>query len=134
MAEALLKAKIKAQRELKVNVRSAGLSVVYGSTITNDAKTVLNEFGLKTRHKPTQLNRKLINWADLILTMTSEHAETIISATDCRCVYSLGDYVGTNNVADPYNRGLYAYKQTFEQLNDYTDKLMEKLLYLKRIK
>ena len=132
MAEALLKAKIKAQSQLKAIIRSAGLSVVYGSKLSFETKEILKMNGLSSRHVPTQITRKLVEWADLILTMTTDHAEAIISATGKDNVYSLGEYVGTRNVSDPYHMGINAYKITFNELNDYTDKLIEKLLYLKR--
>jgi len=132
IAEALLKAKLKAQKDIKANVRSAGLSVIYGSKLSFETTEVIKRAGLKFRHTPTQLNQKLVDWADLILTMTNDHAEAIISATNKNNVFSLGQFVGTHDVSDPFMRGMSAYNHTFYELNDYTDKLMEKLLYLKR--
>lgn len=131
MAQAVLRHKAKNHNNLKLRIKSAGLSVIYGSTVAHNTRQVLAENQIKLRYVPTQISRSIIDWADLILTMTKDQAEAIISATGKKNVFSFGDYVGMGDVVDPFNRGIDAYRYTFNQLCDYSDKLIEKLNYIK---
>ena len=133
MAEALLKHKAKSFNALKLKVKSSGLSVLYGSSVALETKQLLKDYGIQIRHIPTQINKKLINWADLILTMTDDQAGAIKNVTEKNNVYSLGEYVGYDNILDPYGRGIQSYKVTLAQIDNYLDKLIEKLLFLKKV-
>ena len=134
MAEALLKHKNKSVNGLNLKVKSAGLSVVYGSLVSAYSKQVLKNHKLQTRKVPTQLSGKLIDWADLVLTMTNDQAGAIKNATGKDYVFSFGEYVGYQDVLDPYGLDINYYNKTFYQLSDYCDKLIEKLLFLKKVK
>ena len=134
MAEALLKNKAKQVKGMSIKVKSAGLSVIYGSSIANETRTLLKQSGIITRHNPTQINKSLINWADLILTMTEDQSGAIKNAIGQDKVFSYGDYVGQGDVYDPYGLGLAYYQNTMNQLMEYTDKLVEKLIFLKKVK
>jgi len=133
MAEALLKARVKNLKGLSIKVKSCGLSVPYGSCVAYETKELLKSMKIITRHTPTQINKNLLKWADLILTMTEDQAFAIINATGNKNVYSYGGYVGHGDVLDPYMRGIEQYRCTMNQLIDYTNKLIEKLLFLKKV-
>lgn len=134
MAEALLKAKVKNVKGLNLKVKSAGLSVVYGSKVAFETKELLKNMKIVTRHVPTQINKSLVKWADLILTMTDDQAGAIKNATNHPNTFSYGEYVGFRDVLDPYGMGMEQYRVTLEQLLDYSDKLIEKLIFLKKVK
>jgi len=133
MAEAILKNAAKQFPQLKLKVKSAGLSVVYGSSVATETRKVVKQSGIIIRHTPTQINKKLVSWADLILTMTEDQAGAIKNALAINNVYSYGEYVGKNDVADPYGLGMNAYNFVYNQLVEYTEKLIEKLLYSEKI-
>lgn len=133
MAEALLKNRIKSIPELNLKVKSAGLSVVYDSHVSYEAKQLLKECKIISRHVPIQVNKKLLKWADLILTMTEDQAGAIKNAIGCDNVYSFGEYVGYGDVVDPYGMSIDYYRKTMNQIIDYNDKLIEKLLFLKKV-
>lgn len=133
MAEALLKSRIKTVKGLSVKVKSCGLSVVYGSTVSFETKQLLKQNKIITRHVPVQINKTLLKWADLILTMTEDQCFAIKNATNFQNVYSYGEYVGHGDVFDPYMMGIEQYKRTMNQLAEYTDKLIEKLLFFKKV-
>ena len=133
MAEAILKSKAKQYPELKLKVKSAGLSVIYGSSVALEIRQVLKQDKIIVRHTPTQINKKLVNWADLILTMTDDQAGAIKNALRLTNVYSYGEYVGKVDIADPFGLGINAYNYVYNQIKEYTDKLVEKLLYSESI-
>ena len=134
MAEALLKAKAKNIKGLNVKVKSVGLSVVYGSTVAFETKQLLKRENIITRHVPSQINKKHIDWADLILTMTNDQAGAIRNATGHNNTFSYGEYVGYGDVMDPYGMGIDRYMLTMQQLSTYTDKLIEKIMFLRKVK
>lgn len=78
MAEALFRKKV---RELgkageiagDIDVRWAGLYKFKGMPVCAFALTVLAEYGIQYDHEPQGLNPALIEWADLVLTMTKFH-------------------------------------------------------------
>ncbi|MBA4495947.1 low molecular weight protein arginine phosphatase [Paenactinomyces guangxiensis] len=78
MAEAILK-KIAGDKQLEVEVRSAGVSAVNGSPASGNATRVLKEKGIDHSHRSQIVETELVNWADLILTMTRNHKILIIS-------------------------------------------------------
>lgn len=133
MAEALLKARAKTVKGISVKVKSCGISVEYGSTVAFETRQLLKQQKIITRHVPTQINKNLLKWADLILTMTEDQSFAIKNATGLSNIYSFGEYVGHGDVIDPYHRGMEQYKCTMNQLNEYIDKLLEKLLFLKKV-
>jgi protein arginine phosphatase len=72
MAEALLR-KIAKEESIKVKVRSAGVSAVNGYPASQQALQVLAEKGIHPAHGAQRVEGSLIEWADLILTMTQHH-------------------------------------------------------------
>jgi protein-tyrosine phosphatase len=78
MAEGILRAAA-ARRGLAVEVRSAGVAALPGMSISEHAATVLAEMGVPAdgmRARP--VTAELVEWADVILTMTMGHKEMLI--------------------------------------------------------
>lgn len=84
MAEALFRKKV---RELgnageslgEIEVRSAGLHKFKGMAVSPHALTVLAEYGIQYDHEPQGVSAELIEWADLVLTMTKFHKYVAIA-------------------------------------------------------
>ena len=117
MAEAILKS-----RNLpNINVKSAGIYALEGGEMSENARAVLREENIQHHHVSTQINAQDIEWADLVLTMTSAHKEmikrTFIEAKSK--TYTLKEYVtpySSQDVFDPFGGDLHMYKQTFQEL------------------
>ncbi len=84
MAEALFREKV---RELEkasesfgeIEVRSAGLRKFKGMPVSAHTLTVLAEYGIQCDREPQGINLELVEWADLVLTMTRFHKYVAIA-------------------------------------------------------
>ncbi|MCM3786059.1 low molecular weight protein arginine phosphatase [Neobacillus mesonae] len=77
MAEGLFR-KAAALRNISVEVRSAGVSAIDGSTISRHAAAVLKDHEIHDVITSSSMNRELVGWADLILTLTGSHKQHVI--------------------------------------------------------
>jgi len=74
MAEAILKHKASE----RYDVKSAGLFAMDGQPTHPNAISVLRDHDIQFKHSSKQLTKELVDWADLILTMTQGHKHTLI--------------------------------------------------------
>lgn len=128
IAEAILKSK---QVE-NINVRSAGIYATPNAEMSVNAKQVLDEANVFHQHQATQLSITEINWADLILTMTTSHRDRIIAAfpNEEQKVFTLREFISTTDfqdVVDPYGGDKIVYEQTFQELNALIERLVKKI-------
>jgi protein arginine phosphatase len=128
MAEAILKNKDMDA----VEVRSAGIYAANGSEASAHAKKVLENNGIVHNHRSSLLTRTEVEWADLILTMTSSHKMAILQQHPHvgQKVFTLKEYSGegfNSDVVDPYGGSLAMYEATFRELNGLIDKAIGKL-------
>ena len=122
MAEAILKNK----NFPNVNVKSAGIYALEGGEMSENAKAVLMEENIQHQHVSKQINTQDIEWADLILTMTSAHKEMVLRAfaESKGKTYTLKEYVtpySSQDVFDPFGGDIHTYKQTFQELKRLID-------------
>lgn len=73
MAEAILK-----QKYEKVEVQSAGIFAGENEQANENAITALKEVGISLDHSSQPVTTHLLDWADLVLTMTTEHKQSLI--------------------------------------------------------
>ena len=128
MAEAILKNK---QMD-EIEVRSAGIFAANGSEASTHAKKVLEDNGIAHNHRSSLLTGVEVNWADLILTMTSSHKMAILQQYPevGHKVFTLKEYSGegfNSDVVDPYGGSLAMYEQTFRELDELINKAIGKL-------
>ncbi|WP_225217829.1 low molecular weight protein arginine phosphatase [Sporosarcina gallistercoris] len=128
LAEGILKAK-----QLKgVSVRSAGVYATDGAPISNHSRCLLEEYGMPVTPTSRRFTKQDLEWADLILTMTVSHRDTLRRAFADRAdkIVTLKEYVGSAefDVQDPYGGNFGVYQQTFEELSDQIDVLARKLM------
>jgi protein-tyrosine phosphatase len=125
MAELLMRAKLaeclkctlEDLEERGVVVMSAGIAAAPGCPPSSEAVQIMREHGLDlTRHEAQPLTEQLVRHADLILTMTHSHMQSIDerwpSAADRTCVL-LPEKV---DVADPIGQTVGAYRQCAAQI------------------
>jgi protein-tyrosine phosphatase len=108
MAEALFREKV---RQLEsageiatgcVEVRSAGLRKFKGVPVSPHALAVLAEFGIQWRSTPQGISAELLEWADLVLTMTKYHKWIAVSLFPeiFNKTFTLKEFVGERNSID----------------------------------
>jgi len=128
MAEAILKH----QQIANVEVQSAGIFAMPYAEMSAHAQQVLNEANMRHQHSATQLSISEIEWADLILTMTTAHKDTIIAQypnTEHK-VLTFKEYIiegSMENVVDPYGGNKVIYEATFAELKELVERLVKKL-------
>ncbi|WP_047150775.1 low molecular weight protein arginine phosphatase [Aneurinibacillus tyrosinisolvens] len=77
MAEKLLR-KMAAENEMDIQVQSAGIFASPGSAASSHAATVLDKKGITEAHQSQIVSESLIDWADLVMTMTESHKHTLL--------------------------------------------------------
>ncbi|QUG40492.1 low molecular weight protein arginine phosphatase [Psychrobacillus sp. INOP01] len=128
IAEALLKS-----RNIDgMEVRSAGIYALDGGRISRNGQLVLEQEMIPFAHTTASVNEKLVDWADLILTMTASHKHAIILGFPHAIskVYMYKEFVtpdDVKDVSDPYGGDLFTYESTFRELQVLTDELVKKL-------
>ena len=127
MAEAILKNK----QLTDVEVKSAGIYAANGSEASTHAKQVLDDNQVPHNHRSHLLTAEAVEWADLILTMTSSHKFAIQQQFPQAVmkVFSLKEYageIGSQDVGDPYGGSLAVYEETYQELEKLIDKAIEK--------
>ncbi|MDU4695053.1 MULTISPECIES: low molecular weight protein arginine phosphatase [Paenibacillus] len=94
MAEGMLR-KLARDRGLEVQVRSAGVAAMKGSSISRHAEAVLRDRGVTDAFESTPLHAELTDWADLILTLTQGHKRQVIHTFPGTAdkIFTLKEYV-----------------------------------------
>ncbi len=94
MAEGLLR-QMARERGVEVDVRSAGVAASWGVPISRHAEGVLRDHSINDRLTSSPLDRDLVEWSDLILTLTGSHKSHVLSyfPEAFERVYTLKEYV-----------------------------------------
>jgi len=97
MAEAIL-TRLAEEEGLDLTVRSAGLFAMDGAEASENTRKVLGERGIRRSHRARSVDPDLIEWADIILTMTLDHKRRLISMAPDSVgkVYTLKEYALTD--------------------------------------
>ncbi|MEB2300697.1 low molecular weight protein arginine phosphatase [Lysinibacillus xylanilyticus] len=128
MAEVILKHK----RMDNVEVQSAGIYAMPNAEMSAHAQQVLYEANMTHQHLATQLSITEMDWADLILTMTTAHKDTIIAnyPNAEQKVFTLKEYTSEasgGSVVDPYGGSIGIYRETFAELTKLVERLVKKI-------
>ncbi len=125
MAEALLQDMIKKRKIKFVDAVSVGLNVRKDDEINPLSKAVLAENGLTMpKFKPRQINKKLLDGAFVVITMTD--AQKAYFNEDTR-VFSMKDVAGAE-IPDPYGQDIEAYRQTYLSLKSAIEKIADSIV------
>ncbi|MBD2741845.1 low molecular weight protein arginine phosphatase [Coleofasciculus sp. FACHB-1120] len=140
MATALFQKKI---RELKqrqeisaeIEVRSAGLYKFKGIPVSPHALTVLAEYGIQYDCEPQGLKPELLEWADLVLTMTKFHKYVAIATYPAALnnTFTLKEFVGEQNsldISDPVGKSLSRYRHCAQEIDWALNLLQQKLVHI----
>lgn len=136
MAEALLKKRIAERLKCKISelddrgivIMSAGISAPPGSRAAPEAIQAMQERGLDLKlHESQPLSERIVRFADVIITMTRGHRDTIIETwpdAESR-VHPISR--GRGDVADPIGGPLDLYRRCAEQLDGYLEEWVKDL-------
>lgn len=135
MAAALLRDATSKDTELQnaeIEVRSAGTVASADDSAKQLAIQTMEAYGLDLRgHQATRLTPDLVNWADLILTMTQAHIDHIVGRVPAAGskAFMLAKYVGVAaEVDDPLPVGTQeAYRRCADQMCAYIASVVSRL-------
>ncbi len=120
----------------QVEARSAGVAAPEGSPASEGALRAAARHGIDlASHRSTQLTPDLVDWADLILTMSVGHLALVEVFGGKRKAELItrfgGDPEGTvaarSGVLDPIGGDETVYEQTFEQLRELVNRILDHL-------
>lgn len=77
MAEAFLKG-LAHQKGLILAVRSAGISTIDGLPVSVNSQHALSRRGIQHQGSSVSMNEEALQWADIILTMTTSHKREVM--------------------------------------------------------
>jgi len=122
-----------------ISASSAGLSVVNKSKTSNNAIAILKESVNVdlTEREAVQLTEKMLEDADLVLTMTSFMKKIVGTSFPVfnDKIFTLKEYTGLEgDIVDPYGGDLYIYSQTFNELRNCIALVIDKLIEDRGIK
>jgi protein-tyrosine-phosphatase len=116
-------------------VESAGTWAVEGRPASREIILLLAERGLDaSAHTSREVNRRMVEQADLVLVMTGSHAESLrLEFPDqAHKVYLLSEMPGGRryDIQDPYGSSPEVYRACVEELEDLVDTGFERIRVL----
>ncbi|MFB4163319.1 low molecular weight protein arginine phosphatase [Alteribacillus sp. JSM 102045] len=130
MAEALFRAKI----DNNIEVQSAGIHAIAGMPASDGTMEVLNEKNITLEHESKPLTEDLVNWADIILTMTKSHHEMVVhtypQAADK--IFTLKEFAveaekDMGDILDPIGGTTETYRATAEEMDQLLEAVLKKI-------
>lgn len=117
------------------HAESAGLSAVEGEPATEDMRSALSEVGFSAdAHRSRRTERRIVEQADLILTMTPRQRERLhallAGKSDAANLYTLPEYLGesaSSGIPDPLGYPLSTYRASVRQIYKYVEALAKRL-------
>lgn len=93
---------------------------------------ILQEQDIDSTHKSQRLNWDLLDWADLVLTMTRPQKVLLTSqlSNSMPKLFTLNEYIGNTvhpDIEDPYGTDLESYRQCATEIETACVRLLAKL-------
>ncbi|MEH7455877.1 low molecular weight phosphatase family protein [Bacillus pseudomycoides] len=126
MAEALLRH----HGEDKFEVQSAGVFANPGSDASLYAKEALAAKGISITHASKQVTEALLEWADIVLTMTGNHKQLVLGyhpkvEEKLHTLYEFTEGI-SKDISDPFGGSLSIYQTTLAEMEKLVQTLLEK--------
>jgi protein-tyrosine-phosphatase len=108
----------------EVEIRTAGIAALPGAPASPQAVTVMEEMGLElAKHVAQPVTSELVDWAELILTMTTGHKQMMLRQFPQaeRKLFTLGEYAGhaaLHDIPDPFGGTVEDYRRTAQVLEE----------------
>lgn len=133
MAEEIFNALV-SDAGIPYEARSAGVAALVGEPITPNARTVLEEAGVRVgKHRARQVDRAMLGEAGLVLAMTPQHVAALhrLAGGPSEKIRTLPGYArgvpDAEGIADPYGMPISAYRASVRQIYEYVDQVVRKL-------
>lgn len=133
MAEKMMAKKIKEQNK-DIQVYSSGIYAEDGDISTENAVDIMKERGIDlTQHRATNIANSKIKEMDLILCATVSHKYNVIQMYPelKEKVFTIKEYVDgpskDMDIKDPWGYDIVIYRNCAQELENYIDKIIEKL-------
>lgn len=122
-----------------ISVSSAGIYAAEGEPASENAVRVINEFGADlSAHKATLLTKRMVEQADLVLTMKIEHKKAVLYMVPAAAgkVFTLKEYAnsGTDefcgscaDIQDPYGGSIEEYRDCANEIASAISNIMNRL-------
>ncbi len=108
---------------------SRGICASGGKASANAIKAMA-EMGIDiSHHQSVQLTVEDVKEAELVLCMTDGHkftVQAVVPEAEGK-VFTIGEYAGGGNVADPYGGSEAVYEACARELYEYIERIVEKL-------
>lgn len=132
LAEALMRREFHESAAEDVTVISAGSGAWDGASASEGALLVALENGLDlSSHRARLLTRKLVDDAEIILTMARHHRTRVHELGGEGKTHVLGEYVGLAGpeaeVGDPFGAGIDVYRETHSMLETLIRQAAERI-------
>lgn len=127
MAEAIFRKKLSAAQ---ATVQSVGVFAQEGASISQQAKTVLEEKAFIYTPTSQQLTNAHLEWATHVFVMTNQHKQVVnqLVPSAIEKVYTIKEFIGsTGDVSDPFGGTLSEYERTFNELQELIEQIVRKL-------
>ncbi|MCC2540779.1 low molecular weight protein arginine phosphatase [Bacillus thuringiensis] len=114
----------------RFEVQSAGVFAYPGSDASVYAKEALAEKGISINHAAQQVNETLLDWADIVVTMTENHKHIVLGhypsvEKKLNTLYGLTEGIG-KDIPDPFGGSLSIYKKTLDEMEKLVQTLLKK--------
>ncbi len=130
MAEGIAR-HLAAEKDLAVEVRSAGTIARSGDPASENAVVACSEIGVDiSEHASQPLTSELVEWADQILCMEESHL-LAVNAKDWRApfkTWNLGSFIDKKQIRDPYRRSLRKYRKARDLIRRAVDEALDRLV------
>lgn len=120
-----------------LEVRSAGLAALPGAPASGGSLRITARHGIDlSSHRSAQVDRDLVDWADLVLTMSPGHLAGIEALGGGDKVALITDFAGgreggsdpmSDGVSDPIGGDDELYEATFRELSDLVSRAIDRL-------
>ncbi len=133
MAEAVAREEIRKRGWQHVLVASAGISAYPGAPATSEALMAGRDSGVDVSgHRARLVDPDLVEWADLILTMSESHLRAVTQMGGAGKVALLGDFAAGEEgaggaVSDPYGGDIALYRETLVELRRLVSRSLDRL-------
>ncbi|MFB5662750.1 low molecular weight protein arginine phosphatase [Alteribacillus sp. HJP-4] len=124
LAEAMLKEKAAGELE----VRSAGIHAAPGMQASAHTVKVLEERSIPLHHFSRPLTQELIDWADLVLTMTKSHHNVAVQQYPAAAdkIFTINEFADIpGDIQDPIGGSIDMYRTTAEEIERAIEVLLE---------
>jgi protein-tyrosine-phosphatase len=117
---------------LDIQIRSAGTAASSEQPMSFAMETILREKGIEPTHRSQRLQWDLIDWSDLILTMTRAQKYLLLSQIPAAApkLATFREYIGdavAPDIEDPFGTDLVSYRHCAAEIETACDRLLAKL-------